>query len=138
MYHGVAVAETGILNKTDLSHILHDVLDLPPLRHGHLQETRILNTILKVIANALRSGDEVLIEGFGIFRREHRRSRCIGNTILTTLHDGTTFRDPTPYLIPAKDIITFHPAIPLSAMVNLDNPTYEQRRSMQTWKPEES
>ncbi len=61
-----------------------------------------LDAVLKVIADSLKSGDEVSIVGFGAFKISERKARM-----------GKNPRTHEPMEIPAKNVVKFKPGADL-------------------------
>lgn len=102
------------MNKESLAKEIGDILDLPRLgKRG--EAWKIVNAVTKAITEALYRGEDVLVDGFGIFRvieTPPRRHGCYFFPHLGKgLHTEVT-------VIPAKKRVKFLPARDLVRIVN--------------------
>ena len=104
------------------------------LETTNVEATRILQTVLRVVKEALQSGKQVYIKGFGTFKIIERTHRPTPNNILTNdTHGPVAYAGSLRYYQPRR-IVIFEPSLPLSAMLNLDTPNYKERRSQLRWR----
>lgn len=94
------------LTKAVLASDLSDLLNLPRGKHGKCPKgLEIVNTILRVIIEALRRGESVSIQGLGRFQRGWTQPIFFPVTIEPKFN-GIRTRIP----IPRRPIIRFHPS----------------------------
>lgn len=102
------------MNLSDLASEVSDVLELPRLvRRGESWE--ITNAVVRAIVEGLYRGEDVRIDGFGIFRVFHRAPRRHGCYFFPYLGKGHHVEVNTS---PAKNVVKFLPARTLRRLIN--------------------
>lgn len=119
------------LIRRDLALLIHEILDEPLNAKGDpALGYKIVNAILATITKAAKSGEDVYIKGFGIFRVVEKPARKTGNNIV--LSDPIVF-SPVPITHRPRKYLSFRPASQLMAMLNKENPNWLQRRAITSW-----
>lgn len=121
-----------VINFYHLGEVITELLDLPPHKSGApVAGRKLARTIMTVITNALRRGEDVTIPGFGIFRVVTQRPR--GSRYVFVSSDG--IRDPEARKHPAKKVVRFYPAEALTATIT-ETPNWHERRAISRWTKE--
>ena len=127
----------------EFAYVLHELLDLPldKLKPTGSSEpytgVKIIKTIFKSIADALRRGEEVKIYKFGTFTTIPRKKCNFSKSILAVAKDGTILaRGPHKPKALGKRV-KFKPAPFLQAVLDLDHPERAQavpKRLIERWQ----
>mgnify|MGYP003658606285 CR=1 FL=1 len=124
----VGRAPTFIRN---LAYDLHELLELPLDDHHDPSEGfRIIKSVLTVMTGALRCGEYVHVEGFGIFRCVTHKPRPIMQPFVSR---HAAERSMVREMRPPKTTITFQPSEIITTVLNKDNPNAHERRAMKRW-----
>lgn len=107
------------LNREGLAKVIHEVLDVPVKKSIRSEKeigTKVVNAIITSIESALLRGEDVKIEGFGIFRIRTRPPR----KNLAYYFYGLKCKGLHKEVItlPAKTYVYFQPSKVLSRMIN--------------------
>ena len=109
---------------------IHDLLDIPLDNHGEPRKGfEIINAFKSTMVSALRRGEHIRVNGFGIFRVvETKGKRRTGSNFARQTGEryGTTLEH-----LPKK-YVKFIPSEHLKAMLNGDT-TWDEKRAMEIW-----
>jgi nucleoid DNA-binding protein len=114
-----------VVTKQTLSREVAAVLDLPyNLRSGKAYV--IVKTMMKAMAKALLKGEDIYIDGLGVFKRVALKpTRTTVPVCHKDIGDLVTCGHPPPYRgkrkwvhVPAKTVIRFYPSKVLLRMLN--------------------
>jgi len=99
-----------------------------------LTATRVLRAVLQAVKDALLCGKKVYVRGFGTFEIVERTHRPTPNNILLNdAHGRPAAYSPTQLYYKPRRVVIFRPSVPLLAMLNLDTPSSQERRSQRSW-----
>jgi nucleoid DNA-binding protein len=112
---------------------LTDLLDLPRGKFGRPDKAhQIIRAIQTAMTDALHRGEDIRIDGFGIFRIHTRPSKPNRQTFIM---GRPAIKTSEIVVAPARKVVKFTPSEALRAMVNIDAPTTcVERRAIKSWK----
>jgi nucleoid DNA-binding protein len=130
----------GKLTNADLARIIHETLDIPlhPVKNYPTEGAKIIKALVTVLKNALKNNESIYVRGFGKFyihQPPHRRlvaKPFVYNKPGQYSHEETVQAD-VPTYFPARKKIIFQPSTQLTAMLNVNNPTAHEKRSIAIW-----
>lgn len=122
----------------DLAILIHEVLD-EPYDHGvPTLGYKVVRAMLSAMAQALRTGQDVNVRGFGILRVKDRTPHPTGHNILhNSLKGPADVYSSAPLSYKPRKHVVFKPSSQLRAMINTAAdciPSLVERRAMETWK----
>lgn len=133
-------------SSTKLAAELHDLLEIPlnsykssgGFRYSHPTKGRqIINSIVKVMVDALNREEAIRIPCFGSFVVEDKAPRKSGNNIVASSKDGDILGvSNIPLITAAKKVVVFYPSVHLKAMLNVEEPNvpnFKQRKAIESW-----
>jgi nucleoid DNA-binding protein len=102
------------MTKTEVLDMLSQRLD-----QSKQESERVLDAVLKTVADALQRGEKVDLRGFGTFNIRQTKARQARNP-----------RTGEAVSVPAKKVGTFKPSKELSALLNIEVPPEQTERAV--------
>jgi len=109
---------------------IHDLLDIPLDNHGEPRKGfEIIKAVTTAMSGALKRGEPVRVNGFGIFRVvETQGTRRTGSNFAR--RTGERYAGTLQHL--PKKYVKFIPSEQIKAMLNGDT-TWDEKRAMEIW-----
>lgn len=115
------------LNRTRLSKIVGEVLELKQDSHGrYLQARKIVDAFVEAITKGIQNEGQLQIYGIGTFKVVTKPAK----KILYPFIGYGAVRSPDARINPEYKVVEFFPSMDIMAELNKQTPNYNERKSL--------